>query len=262
MEDQLDLIEEGQAERVKTLSEFYEPFQETVSRARERMREVKREGIATDIVCERCGKPMAIKWGKSGEFLACSGYPECTNTRDFTRDEKGTIQPVERVETQEVCDKCGRPMTVKRSRFGEFLACTGYPECKNTKPVAPAAVEPGGPTEVCEKCGGELVTKRSRFGGRFLACTNYPKCKNTRAIRTGAACPREGCGGDLVEKTTKKGRLFFACSNYPKCRFATWDRPLPQGCPECGSPFLVDKSGTATCPNPECDYREVKKNAS
>ena len=262
MEDQLDLIEEGQADWVATLSGFYEPFQGTVERARKRMREVKREGIATDITCERCGRPMAIKWGKSGEFLACTGYPECTNTQDFTRDEKGAIKPLEKTETQESCAKCGRPMTVKRSRFGEFLACTGYPECRHTKPVAASATDPSGPTEVCEKCGGELVTKRSRFGGRFLACTNYPKCKNTRAIRTGAACPREGCGGDLVEKTTRKGRVFYACSNYPKCRFATWDRPLPQSCPECGSPFLVDKSGTISCPNPECDYREAKKNAS
>jgi DNA topoisomerase-1 len=261
MEDQLDRIEEGEADWVKTLGDFYGPFQETVGRARQGMREVKRSGVATDIVCEACGKPMAIKWGKSGEFLACSGYPECTNTRDFARDEKGAIRLLERATIEERCEKCGRPMTVKRSRFGEFLACTGYPECRSTKPVTQAAPEPDGPTEKCQKCGGQLVTKRSRFGGRFLACSNYPKCKNTRPIRTGASCPRQGCGGDLVEKATKKGRVFFACSNYPKCRFATWDRPLPQGCPECGSPFLVAKNGTATCPNPECGYREAKKNA-
>jgi DNA topoisomerase-1 len=263
MEDVLDGIEEGGADWVETLDNFYGPFQEQLGRAREAMREVKRSGVATDVVCTECGKPMAIKWGKSGDFLACSGYPECTNTCDFTRDEKGAIQLAERTKTEEVCEKCNRPMTVKRSRFGEFLACTGYPECRNTRPVtAPGAVEAAGPTETCEKCGGQLVTKRSRFGGRFLACSNYPKCRNVRPIKTGATCPSEGCGGDLVEKTSKKGRTFYACSNYPKCRFATWDRPLPQGCPECGSPFLVDKNGTATCPNAECGYQAAKKKVS
>jgi DNA topoisomerase-1 len=263
MEDQLDRIEEGEANWVATLTDFYGPFQETVGQARQKMREVKREGVATAITCEQCGKPMAIKWGKSGEFLACTGYPECTNTRDFTRNEKGEIKLVERASTQETCEKCGRPMTVKRSRFGEFLACTGYPECRSTKPVAGTGPEPAGPTETCEKCGGQLVTKRSRFGGRFLACTNYPKCKNTRPISTGATCPREDCGGQLVEKSTRKGRVFYACSNYPKCRYATWDRPLPEkACPDCGSPFLVDKKGTATCPNPDCGYQEAKKSAS
>ncbi len=261
MEDVLDRIEEGEADWVATLSDFYGPFQEKVSLARERMREVKRSGVATEVTCSACGKPMAIKWGKSGEFLACTGYPECTNTRDFARDEKGAIRLLERPATEESCEKCGRPMVVKRSRFGQFLACTGYPECRNTRPVGGVAPEPAGPTETCEKCGGQLVTKLSRFGGRFLACANYPKCKNTRPIRTGAKCPAEGCNGDLVEKTTKKGRTFYACSNYPKCRFATWDRPLPQGCPECGSPFLVAKNGAPTCPNPECGYRQAKEGA-
>ncbi|MFH0809209.1 MAG: type I DNA topoisomerase [Pseudomonadota bacterium] len=261
MEDLLDRIEEGDANWVKTLEDFYGPFQEHLERARQAMREVKRSGVATDISCEACGKPMAIKWGKSGEFLACSGYPECTCTRDFHRDEKGVIKLVERTVTKETCDKCGREMTVKRSRFGEFLACSGYPECRNTKPVSDGAVESAAVQENCEKCGASLVTKRSRFGGRFLACSNYPKCKNTRAIKTGASCPRDGCGGDLVEKTSKKGRVFYACSNFPRCRFATWDRPLPQSCPECGAPFLVDKNGTPTCPNVECGYREAKKSA-
>ncbi len=262
MEDLLDRIEEGEADWVKTLDDFYGPFQEHLGRARQAMREVKHSGVATDINCTVCSKPMAIKWGKSGEFLACSGYPECTHTRDFVRDEKGAIKLLERASTEERCEKCGREMTVKRSRFGEFLACSGYPECRHTKPVTGGGAEATPTDEKCEKCGAALVTKRSRFGGRFLACSNYPKCKNTRAIKTGTTCPQEGCGGDLVEKTSKKGRVFYACSNFPRCRFATWDKPLPQSCPDCGSPFLVSKNGVATCPNEECGYRGAKESAS
>jgi DNA topoisomerase I len=146
------------------------------------------EETNTGHVCEKCGLPMVIKRGRRGEFLACSGYPKCKNAKDFRKEEDGTIKiavPVEAGE-QEICDKCGKPMVVKRGPRGPFLACTGYPECKNTKRIAKPAKEAEPPTptdEVCEKCGKPMVIRKGRFGP-FLACTGYPKCKNARKIET------------------------------------------------------------------------------
>jgi DNA topoisomerase-1 len=133
LESQLDMIEEGKMNRLDTLNDFYIPFEGELKNARQNMRTVKREELPTDKICEKCGSPMVIKWGKNGQFMACSNYPACKNTQNFTRTEDGQIVPVE-VETAEIdhpCEKCGKPMAVKRGKFGRFLGCTGYPECKN-----------------------------------------------------------------------------------------------------------------------------------
>ena len=123
------------------------------------MRDVKREEMPTDEVCEKCGKPMVIKWGRNGHFLACSGYPECRNTKEFVRNADGslTVMPATRP-TDQVCPTCGAPMVIKRGRFGEFLACSKYPECKTTSPMSLGVdcPKPG--------CGGYLTEKRSRRG--------------------------------------------------------------------------------------------------
>ena len=135
---------------------------------------------------------MVIKWGKMGRFLACTGYPECKNTKDF-KDVDGKIVPVEEETTDETCEKCGRPMVIKRGRFGRFLACSGYPECKSSKPLS--------------------------IG---VAC---PTCKV----------------GYLTERRSRRGKVFFGCNRYPDCTFAAWDRPLPEACPQCASPYLLQK---------------------
>lgn len=143
--------------------------------------------------------------------------------------------------TEEICEKCGSPMVVRQSRYGAFLACTGFPKCRNTRDL-PRKGEPEIETkEVCEKCGKPMKVKRSRFG-TFLACTGYPECKNTVSVlkKTGVTCPEKDCGGDIVERRSKKGRIFFSCSNYPKCTFSVWNKPLPENCPKCGA-FLVEK---------------------
>src|SRR5207247_6359331 len=115
-------------------------------------------------------KTMVIKWGRNGSFLACSGYPECRNTKEFTRDAEGKLKIVEEETTDELCKECGSPMTVKRGRFGKFLACTRYPECKGTKPITTGIA--------CPECGtGQLAEKRSKRGKAFWSCTNYPTCK-------------------------------------------------------------------------------------
>ncbi len=146
-------------------------------------------------------------------------------------------------ESGEVCDKCGRPMVIRWGRNGRFLACSGYPECKNTKPLDQPA-EPQVTDEKCELCGSPMVIKTGRFG-KFLACSNYPKCKNTKPLSTGIHCPKEGCDGYIVERRTKKGRTFYGCSNYPKCDFVSWDKPVEQKCPECGNPYMVEKYSKA-----------------
>ncbi len=143
--------------------------------------------------------------------------------------------------TDEKCEKCGSPMVVRQSRYGSFLACTGFPKCRNTKDLPQRGETPVEVTEKCSKCGAAMEVKRSRFG-TFLACTNYPKCKTTVSIlkKVGVKCPEKDCGGDIVEKRSKKGRVFFSCSNYPKCKFATWNKPIQESCPTCGA-FLTER---------------------
>ena len=165
MEDELDLIEEGREHWVAAMRRFWTPFAKDLERAEVEMRDVKREERPTDLACEKCGKPMVIKWGRRGEFLACSGYPECRNTTNFTRDEDGTIKPVEPEITDRTCDKCGRPMQVRFGRFGKFLGCSGYPECKSVQPLFKPV-----PTGIaCLACGqGELLERRSQARQRVL----------------------------------------------------------------------------------------------
>jgi DNA topoisomerase-1 len=201
MEEQLDKVEEGAVDWVKLLRDFYGPFEKDLARAKVEMRDLKREEEPTEEVCEKCGKPMVIKWGRNGYFLACSGYPECRNTKEYTRNADGTltVQPTTRPSDQ-VCPTCGSPMVIRRGRFGEFLACSRYPDCKTTSPIS-----------------------------------------------LGVACPRPGCGGYLTEKRSRRGKIFFGCSNYSKtkCDFVSWDRPLPQRCPQCDAAFVVQKVSRA-----------------
>jgi DNA topoisomerase I len=210
MEEQLDQISDGEADWRRVLRDFYGPFQATLAKAEQEMRDVKREEIPTDVTCEKCGKMMAIKWGKMGRFLACTGYPDCKNTKDF-KEVDGKVVPVEEEPTDETCEKCGRPMVIKRGRFGRFMACSGYPECKTSKPLS--------------------------IG---VAC---PTCKV----------------GYLTERRSRRGKVFFGCNRYPDCTFAAWDRPLPQTCPQCASPYLLQKyskrdGARIVCPNKECGY--------
>jgi len=217
MENMLDMIEDGELTRLKTLKDFYIPFKSELEKAGEEMKNVKREEIPTDLTCDKCGSPMVIKWGKNGKFLACSNYPECKNTGNIAQDENGEISKMEAQTTDIICDLCGRNMVIKEGRFGRFLGCSGYPECKNTKP-----------------------------------------------LDTGVKCPQEGCDGNLCERRSKKGKTFFGCSNYPNCTYALWDKPVPEECPVCGHPFLVEKHSRGKgvikmCPNKECGYKATDR---
>src|SRR4029077_14275925 len=132
-----------------------------IERPRAGLRDVKRKDFATEWAWEKSGKPMVIKWGRNGTFLACQGYPECRNTQEGVKNLDGTWEKVPPQTTDEVCEVCGAPMTVKRGRFGSFLSCTKYPECKTTKPISLGVKcpRPG--------CGGFIAEKRSRRGKPF-----------------------------------------------------------------------------------------------
>ena len=272
MEDELDKVEEGQLRWTQALEDFYHPFQKDLEKAKVEMEDIKWKGIATDLTCEKCGAPLVIKLGRHGQFLACSNYPECKNTKEFQRNEAGEIQVIEAEPMQETCEKCGAPMMVKTGRFGKFLACSNYPQCKNTKKmmvngegrleVAQDEVS----SEVCENCGAPMVIKTGRFG-KFLACSKYPECKNTKRIgaegkgkgedskpeSTGEDC--EQCGAPLVYRKGRFGR-FIACSNYPRCRYTKKIAKVPDG------PETAGETGPATKPgdkSPAPEKREKKK---
>ncbi|MFW5908071.1 MAG: topoisomerase DNA-binding C4 zinc finger domain-containing protein, partial [Desulfosalsimonas sp.] len=173
-----------------------------------------------------CGKEARIKIGKNGPFLACEGYPDCTWSRNYIRNEKGEIEPVEPTEEAaegEVCEKCGRPMVVKQGRYGEFLACSGYPDCRHTRSIK----------------GGE-------------------------AKSTGVPCPAPDCDGELLERRSRRGKVFYGCSRYPDCKFALWDKPVDRKCPECGASYLVGKETkkeglVVKCAQKGCGYKESKE---
>lgn len=171
-------------------------------------------------------------------------------------------------ESDEVCKKCNGKMVIKWGRYGRFLGCSNYPECRNIKPlteddVPPPEVEPT--DESCDKCGSPMVVKTSRAGGKFIACTGYPKCKNTRPINIGVDCPEADCDGYIGERRSKRGKVFYGCSNYPKCDFVSWDKPVNKECPECQAPFLVEKTTKTkghylTCNDRACGYTKSLKN--
>ncbi len=386
MEEELDGIEEGKIDWRAAMSEFYERFDKDLKHAEEHMTDIKRMEKPTDLACEKCSKPLVIKWGKHGSFLACTGYPDfspraaeadleglqkeigkrrerlrkdltdrlskiqvryphsaiernasgkfvllpggtdpakrvaadlkklekaigerrqkdrkevelrlkkiearyaqmdqfyaldlkdeidgpvltwvrkeyfCTYTRELTVD----LPDVDKVDLteqgdEEYCENCGRPMVLKKGRFGTFYACTGFPDCKTTKPIGGQQKKPDQPLEeLCPQCGNNLVIKSGRFG-EFTACSNYPTCKYVKHKTIGVACPK--CGtGEIAERRSKRGKTFYGCNRWPECDFVAWAKPVPEKCPECGSPYMLEKwlkAGTIwQCPNNDCKHKQ------
>jgi len=214
IEDKLDAVARGERAWQPLLKEFWGPFKKRVDDTQEN---VKRSDVTheeTDEICPDCGKPLAIKLGRYGKFLACTGYPECKHARPLNGD--GDTAPEVELSDQK-CEKCGEPMAIKHGRYGKFLGCSAYPECKNIQPL--------------EK----------------------PK-------DTGVKCP--DCGkGTFLEKKSRRGKIFYSCSQYPKCKKALWNMPIEKPCPECGAPFVTEKvtkrRGTEhICANEACGWKE------
>ncbi|MEK7670041.1 MAG: topoisomerase DNA-binding C4 zinc finger domain-containing protein, partial [Bacteroidota bacterium] len=211
MEEELDTIASGKQDYLKVMQDFYEPFHHANEKAHSLASNIKKSlQEKTDQLCELCGRPMIVKWGRNGRFMACTGYPECRNTKPLAEDQE-KHQHVVGVK----CELCGGDMVVKGGKFGTFLGCSTYPSCKNTKPISMGI-----------KC---------------------PKCKE----------------GDLIERRTKKRkRTFYGCSKYPACDFASWDKPMNEPCPLCGNSFVVmkysqTKGEYVICP--ECKQEIVKE---
>ncbi|MBV9342573.1 MAG: type I DNA topoisomerase, partial [Acidobacteria bacterium] len=270
LEEELDEIEEGKEEWTDALTGFYKKFEKDLRYAQKHMENIKRMEKPTDEKCELCGSPLVIKWGKHGSFYACSSYDkDDPNSCTFTKENPIDLPDLDSADLQETsqeeyCENCGRVMVLKRGRFGQFMACTGYPDCKTTRRLDQGKKVPDIPLdEPCPKCGRPLMIRHGRYG-EFTACSGYPECKYVKQNFIGVKCPL--CkDGELVEKRARKGNTFYGCSNYPKCKFTSASRPLAEPCPSCGHQYLVEKtlkSGPViACPNKECDYERAPEPA-
>jgi DNA topoisomerase-1 len=266
LEEELDEIEEGKEKWTDALADFYKKFEKDLRYASKHMENIKRMEKPTDEKCERCGSPLVIKWGKHGSFYACSSYDkEDPNSCTFTKENPINLPDLDSADVQETtqeeyCENCGRVMVLKRGRFGQFMACTGYPDCKTTRRLDQGKKVPDIPLdELCPKCGRNMMIRHGRYG-EFTTCSGYPECKYVKQNFIGVKCPlcKEG---ELVEKRARKGNTFYGCGNYPKCKFTSAHKPLAEKCPTCGSEYLVEKflkSGPViACPNKECEYERA-----
>ncbi len=258
MEEELDEIETGTIKWTTALHEFYGKFEQDLEYAGEHMENVKRMEKATDQKCERCGSPLVLKWGKHGSFFACSTFDKKDpNSCSFTKENPINLTDLGDAEIssnneEEFCENCGKPMVLKRGRFGTFMACTGYPECKTTRRLDSVQKKPDTPLEEkCPECDRNLVLRNGRFG-EFVSCSGYPECKYIKQNLIGVKCP-ECKTGEIVEKKARRGNFFYGCASYPKCDFTAPTKPVAETCPDCGSPYLLEKvtkEGTfLICPN-------------
>ncbi len=209
MEDSLDKVAEGGQNWVKLLDHFAADFNPTLEKAAKAMSMVK-SGLPSGVDCPLCGKPMLIKFGKAGQFLACSAYPACKGTSDFTRDEKGQVRLAERekpkLEVVGACPQCGKDLVIKNTRAGSrFIACSGYPDCTYAQSL---------PTGVhCPQCEqGMLVEKSSKRGKIFYSCDQYPKCDYAMWDKPlPGPCPK--CGNPILAEKNWRGKTSVACPN-------------------------------------------------
>lgn len=211
MENQLDEIEAGRMEWVKALQDFYKPFSINLEEAEKKMKDLKGQVEETDEVCEKCGQPMIIKWGRFGKFMACTGYPECKSTKNLGEDGSGA-PAAEEVEGN--CEKCESPLIMKMGRFGKFIACSDYPECKFTKPVSLGIACPE------DACKGEISPRRTKKGRTFYGCSKYPDCKFTSWGKPVAGSCPECKHSYMVEKFKKEEGVSIVC---PECGFKKAD---------------------------------------
>jgi len=274
LEEELDDIEEGKEKWTDLLNGFYGYFKDELKDAGANMEDIKRMEKPTDQVCDLCGSPLVLKWGKFGSFYACSAYdkkkPGSCNFTKENFDAKPNLVPSEDAEQEEeYCENCGRVMVLRNGPWGPFMACPGYsedPPCKTVRRLNQKQQQkpPVPLDEKCPRCGEPLMLRNGQYG-EFISCSGYPKCKYIKQNTIGVKCPR--CHvGDIVEKKARRGNLFYGCSEYPKCDFTANYKPVEKKCPECGSPYLLEKtlkSGVyLVCPNnkkPSADEEAAPK---
>ena len=275
LEEELDDIEDGKEKWTDLLGGFYGHFEKELKVAGKKMEDIKRMEIKTDQTCDVCGSPLVLKWGKFGSFYACSAYNKkdknsCTFTKENFEAKPNLTLPGEEAETEEeYCENCGRVMVLRNGPWGPFMACPGYnedPPCKTVRRLNQKQQQkpPQPLDEKCPKCGEQLVLRNGQYG-EFVSCSGYPKCKYIKQNTIGMKCPK--CNvGDIVEKKARRGNLFYGCSEYPKCDFTANYKPVEKKCPECGSPYLMEKtlkSGVfLVCPNnkkPSADEEAAPK---
>jgi DNA topoisomerase I len=185
-------------------------------------------------------------------------YAPFTKDLERAREQMPNVKVGE--ETGEACPECASPLVEKRGRFGKFIACSKYPDCRYTRDLSGngrAEDEPTG--ESCPTCSRPLVVKHGRYG-KFIACSGYPECKTTKPVTLGIACPEPGCQGELAQRRSRRGRIFYGCSAYPACKFVVWQRPVAERCPECDAPFLVERQTRGrqvrTCVKEGCGFKQ------
>ena len=205
MEEELDQIEDGERELTLALEDFYQPFSEELERAKISMPKVKDELIATGIPCSACGGEMVIRFGRAGRFLACRNYPECRNTSNFRETPEGKVELLPDEDAGVACDKCGKPMVVRKWKGARYIACSGYPECRNSRPYAIGVT--------CPECReGEIVERASRMGKLFYSCSRFPACRFASWSRLlPEVCPVCGFPA-MAEKARKGGMTEVVCA--------------------------------------------------
>jgi DNA topoisomerase-1 len=261
MEQELDEIEEGKLKWTDALHEFYDKFKDDLTKFQKYSKDIKEKETPTEEVCLKCNTPgMVQKLGRFGKYLKCNN---CGATRDAepVATQETTSATSDGEEEVEVCELCGKQMQLKRGRFGPFYGCSGYPECRNIRKISKSGKINAPPVPIDEKCpldDAQLVRRQGRFG-EFISCSNYPKCKYIKQETIGVKCTRPGCGGEIVVKKSRRGKVFYGCANYPKCEAVFWDKPVQEKCPQCGKPFLLEKTTkkgtTRRCADEECGYK-------
>jgi DNA topoisomerase-1 len=180
------------------------------------------------------------------------GYVKVLN--DFYTPFAESLKNVENNFDKILCDICGHEMIIKVGRFGKYLACSHYPDCKNIKSfkeVFAQNQEPEYTGDTCEKCGSRTVFRNSKFG-RFIGCEKYPDCDYIKNITLGVQCPK--CKeGEIIERKSKRGKLFYGCSRFPECDYVSWYKPVPHQCVNGDSEFMehrysVKKGNYLKCP--------------
>ncbi len=221
------------------------------------MTDIKRMEGPTDFICEKCGKPMVIKWGKHGQLHRLhrlSGmhqHARAARYRGARRIRAGR--------GGDTATTAAVPWCSRKGASGSFWRARGYPDCKTTKQLGAAQKPQDVPLdEKCPKCGNNMVRKYGRYG-EFVACSNYPTCKYVKQKTIGVKCPN--CSeGEVVERRSKRGKTFYGCNRYPDCDFVAWGKPIQEKCPDCGGSYLIEKflkaGPVAQCPNDECKFKK------